>query len=85
MNTTIQVNEITELDLIICYLDEKDRENFVCAWYFDLDEYKDNPDMLLLMANAVLTHWGIPLYAEDVSWHKADKCFIWHFKQEGNL
>lgn len=79
MNTIMQVNEITEIDLIICHLDEADQENFVTAWYFGLDEYKHNLNSLLIMANATLNHWSIPLYAVGVSWHDKDECFIWHF------
>jgi hypothetical protein len=77
----LKVNEMTEMDLILCYLDAADCDNFCIAWYFGLDEYKNNHDMLLLMANAVLNHWEIPLYATDVSWHDNDECFIWYFGQ----
>jgi len=77
--TNLKVNEMTEMDLILCHLDQADWDNFCSAWYFGLDEYKNNHDVLLLMANAMLNHWNIPLYAVSVSWSKKYKCFVWHF------
>ncbi len=79
--TNLKVNEITQMDLILCHLYEEDRDDFATAWYFGLDEYKDNHDVLLIMANAMLAHWEIPLYAVSVSWSKRYQCFIWHFGQ----
>lgn len=77
--TNLKVNEMTEMDLILCYLDEEDWDNFCTAWYIGLDEYKNNPDALLLVANAMLNHWNIPLYAVGISWADNDDCFVWHF------
>jgi hypothetical protein len=81
----MQMNELTEIDQLLGYVDQKYWDAFCDVWYVDLNAYKEYPHSLVLMANAVLAHWGIPLYAEEVSWHDADKCFIWHFKKEGNL
>lgn len=79
MTTTMQVNELTEIDLIICHLEEEDQENFCIAWYFGLDHYKENEDALLIMANATLNHWEIPLYAVGIIWSPQHNCFIWIF------
>lgn len=81
----MQMNELTEIDQLLCYVDRKYWDAFCDTWYRDLNVYKEYPHSLVLMANAVLAHWEIPLYVEDVLWHDTDKCFIWHFKQEGNL
>ncbi|CAB4241623.1 hypothetical protein UFOVP71_161 [uncultured Caudovirales phage] len=75
----MQINEITQIDLLLEHLDPADQENFCYAWYQGLDVYKDNPNALLLVANATLTHWEIPLYAVNVTWDEVNECFIWHF------
>lgn len=77
--TNLKVNEMTEMDLILCHLESADHDNFCVAWYFGLDEYKNDHDVLLLMANAMLAHWDIPLYAVSVSWDDKHECFVWHF------
>lgn len=77
--TNLKVNEMTEMDLILCHLDEGDWDNFCQAWYYGLDEHKNEFNTLLLMANAMLNHWEIPLYATSASWSEAHNCFVWHF------
>jgi hypothetical protein len=75
----MQINEITEIDQLLKHLPEGDQENFCYAWYQGLDLYKGNQNALLLLANATLTYWSIPLYAVDVGWDEENECFIWHF------
>jgi hypothetical protein len=75
----MQINEITQIDLLLKHLPAEDQENFCYAWYQGLDAYKDNVEALLLIANATLTHWEVPLYAVNVSWDEINDCFIWHF------
>lgn len=75
----MQINEITQIDQLLKHLPEGDQENFCYAWYQGLDLYKGNRDALLLLANATLTYWSIPLYAVDVGWDEENECFIWHF------
>jgi len=75
----MQINEITEIDKILNYLDEADYNNFCHAWYQGLDPYKENPEALLLMANAVLAYFEVPLYATGVSWDGSNNCFVWKF------
>jgi len=80
----MQINELREIDQLLAYVDQKYWDIFCETWYQGLDAYKEYPHSLLLMANAILNHWDIPLYAEDISWDSTDKCFIWHFiKQKG--
>jgi hypothetical protein len=74
-----QFNEITDRDKLLSYLNPADWDNFCTAWYNGLDLYKEYPNSLILMANAVLTHWEVPLYVVDVSWDSALDCFVWHF------
>ena len=82
----MQVNELHDIDQLLAYVDPKYWDIFCDTWYQDLDAYKEYPLSLLMMANAILNHWDIPLYAEDISWSSADECFIWHFiKQEGKV
>jgi len=75
----MQINELREIDQLLAYVDPKYYDNFCDTWYLGLNAYKEYPHSLLLMANAVLNHWDIPLYVTDVSWSDNDKCFIWHF------
>ena len=75
----MQINEITQIDQILKHLVPEDQENFCYAWYQGLDAYKENPNALMLMANATLTHFEIPLYATDVGWDETSECYIWHF------
>jgi hypothetical protein len=77
----IQINEVTEQDKLLSYLDPNDWDNFYTAWYYGLDPYKENPEALIMMANAVLTHWHVPLYAESIDWDDGNDCFIWHFEK----
>lgn len=77
----MQMNELREIDQLLAYVDQIYWDDFCSVWYTDLNAYKECPHSLVLVANAVLNHWGIPLYVEDVSWHDTDECFIWHFKQ----
>jgi hypothetical protein len=80
----MQINELREIDQLLAYVDQKYWDIFCDTWYHGLDAYKEYPHSLLIMANAILNHWDIPLYAEDLSWDSTDKCFIWHFiKQKG--
>lgn len=80
----MQINELREIDQLLVYVDQKYWDIFCETWYQGLDAYKEYPHSLLMMANAILNHWDIPLYAEDISWDSTDKCFIWHFiKQKG--
>jgi hypothetical protein len=81
----MKMNELTEIDQLLAHVDSIYWDDFCDVWYRDLNEYKECPHTLLMMANAVLVHWGIALYAEDVTWSDRDECFIWHFKQQGNL
>jgi hypothetical protein len=82
----MQINELHEIDQLLAYVDQKYWDIFCDTWYQDLDAYKEYPHSLVMMANAVLNHWDIPLYVEDVSWSDTDECFIWHFiKQEGKV
>ena len=75
----MHINEITEIDKILTHLDQADHDNFCYAWYQGLDPYKENPHALLLMANAVLTHFEVPLYATGISWDPFTECFVWKF------
>jgi hypothetical protein len=77
--TNLKVNEITQIDKILQHVVPMYHDSFCEAWYFGLDAYKDNVDVLLLVANAILEHWEIPLYAVNVSWSKKHECFVWHF------
>lgn len=73
------VNEITQINKILKYLAKEDYENFCHAWYYGLDPFKENPNALLLIANAILTHFEVPLYTTDVGWDQTTNCFIWKF------
>ena len=75
----MKMNELTQLDRLLKHVDPNYADDFCQTWYIDLDQYKEHPDTLLLMANAVLNHWDIPLYTTGVSWHEKDECFVWHF------
>jgi len=75
----MQINEITQIDQILQHVDPKYHDTFCEAWYFGLDAYKDNVDVLMLVANAILAHWEIHLYAVNISWDEVNECFIWHF------
>jgi hypothetical protein len=75
----MQINEITQIEKLLKHLATGDQENFCYAWYHGLDSFKDDMNALLLMANATLTHFGIPLYANNVTWDEVNECFIWHF------
>jgi len=75
----MQINELREIDQLLAYVDSKYWDTFCDVWYQDLNAYKEYPHSLVLMANAILNHWDIPLYVEDVSWADNDECFIWHF------
>ena len=74
-----KLNEITDRETLLSYLDPADWDNFSTAWYNGLDPFKEYPNSLIIMANAVLTHWEVPLYAVDVGWDEEQGCFIWHF------
>lgn len=79
----MQMNELNEFYQLLAYVDPAFWDCFSDAWYDGLNAYKDYPDSLLLAANAVLHHWDIPLYVDDVAWDDVDDCFIWHFDNKG--
>jgi hypothetical protein len=74
----ITVNESTEIEEFLQHVDPVYWDIFCDAWYAGLTPYKDYPESLMLVANAILNHWEIPLYTEDVSWDDTHACFVWH-------
>jgi hypothetical protein len=75
------INELHEINQLLAYVDSDYWDVFCDVWYQDLNAYREHPHSLMLMANAILNHWDVPLYAEDVSWAEADECFIWHLTE----
>jgi hypothetical protein len=75
----MQINEITEFHEVLQYISPDLQDSFCEAWYQGLDPYKNYPESLLLVANAILNHWHVPLYAKEISgWDDEHCCFIWN-------
>ena len=78
----MQINEITDFHEVLQYISPDYHDLFTDAWYQGLDPYKHYPESLLLVANAILNHWRVPLYAKSISgWDDANSCFIWDFRR----
>lgn len=76
------INEITDFDKVLQHIEPKYQDCFCESWYHGLDQYKEFPESLLLVANAILNHWEVPLYVESiVGWDEINNCFIWHLRQ----
>jgi len=79
----MQMNEATQFERVLDYIDPEYHEVFFDEWYNGLNRYKDYPDSLLMFANAILVHWSVPLYAESiVGWDHDNDCFIWLFRKK---
>jgi len=79
----MRINEVTQFNRLLAYVDPVYHDLFCDAWYIELDRYKEDPNSILMFANAILAHWDVPLYAESIAgWDDNNECFIWKFTKK---